>query len=169
MTLLLVGVLGGAGWVTWVNFQSAADWRAQAKAAREDVEALAEENDTLENDLDELGDALDRSEADVRELERQLSRTADLKARAEDEREAANAYAERVTEVAVAYDGVAQWFQSCMDAQAELTSLVFDIEYLFRTGQEYLVDSQIDRVGETCGTAEQRLAELRSYVQDLAP
>lgn len=124
-------------------------------------------NNTLEADLDDLGQALQRSEADVHLLEERVSRAADEKARAEDEREEVHAYAERITEIALAYDEVAQWFSACRDEQSVLTTMVFDFESYYLSNQTYLISNQINRANEVCRTAEGSLAALRSYVQAL--
>lgn len=164
----LVAALAGTSYLAWANFRTGEDWRVRAEAAQADVDRLVTANDTLQADLDELGQALRRSESDVQLLEARVSRAADEKARAEDEREMVNAYAERITEVAVAYDEVAQWFSACRDEQSALTTMVFDFESYYLTNQTYLISNQINRAAEVCGTAETSLAELRSYVQALA-
>lgn len=164
----LVGALAATSYLAWANYRTGEDWRVRAQAAQADVDRLATANNTLEADLDDLGQALQRSEADVHLLEERVSRAADEKARAEDEREEVHAYAERITEIALAYDEVAQWFSACRAEQSALTTMVFDFESYYLSNQTYLISNQINRANEVCGTAESSLAELRSYVQALA-
>lgn len=167
LAVAVLGALAGTSWLAWTNYRAGEEWRRQAAAAKADVARLTDANETLESDLEELGESLRRSEADVSLLEERVSRAADEKARAEDEREMANAYAERVTEIAVAYDEVAQWFSACRAEQSVVTTMVFDFEDYYLAGQTYLISTQIDQAAETCSTAENYLAGLRSYVQAL--
>ena len=167
--IVLLAGIGAASWLAWSNYRTGRDWQDRAVAAAADVERVGAENDTLEGDIADLEKALKRSEADVRLLERRLSRAANEKARVEDEREQVTAMAERIAEVAVAYDDVASWFSACREEQSNLTSMVFDFESYYLSGQTYLISSQIDRATNTCGTAEQQLADLRSYIASLSP
>lgn len=160
-------VLVASSVLAWSNYRTGRDWHVRAQAAEADVDRLVAENDTLEQDLAAATDALERSEADVRLLERRVSQAADLKARAEDEREMATAYAERITEIALAYDEVAQWFSACRQEQSTLTSMVFDFESYYYANQTYLVSNQVSAVTEACSTAESYLADVRRYVQAL--
>lgn len=165
----VVAALGTTSSLAWANYRSGQDWRQRAAAAQADVERLTLANDTLASDLDDLGESLRRSESDVALLEKRASRAGNARARAEDEREMANAYAERITEIALAYDEVAQWFSACRTEQSTLTTMVFDFEDYYVTGQTHLVSNQISRAADTCGTAEGYLADLRAYVQALSP
>lgn len=162
--IVLIGALGTTSTLTWINYQAAENWREQANAAEADVERLQAENGTLEQDLADVREALEDSETDVRSLERRVSRAANEAARAADEREAANAMVERLNEVALAYDNVAEWFRDCRAAQSDLTSMVLNFESYYFANQTYLIDGQIDTVADICGTAEQYLFDLRSYV-----
>lgn len=168
-TAIAVAVVGitAASWVAYDNYQTGLGWQAQYAASEADNDALQAENDTLESDLKATKHALERSEADVVVMEAKVANIANEKARVEDEREHITALAERVAEVADAYDDVAAWFQSCRAEQAALTEMVFDFEAYFYAGQTWRIYEQIDRAGNSCGTAESQLAALRRYVDAL--
>lgn len=170
--LVLRGVAVGAAvavpsYLAWFNLDVGQQWQARSVAAEADVASLETENDQLETDLSDLRQVLYSSERDVGRLEERVAELASEKAEVEDERETANAVAERITEVAIAYDEVAEWFQLCRAEQVLLTDMVFDFETYYDWGQTYLISDQIDNAAYACDTAEWRLASLRDYVDAL--
>lgn len=167
LAVTVAAAFAGVSYLAWTNHQSGVAWQQRAAAAQADVDRLTRANESFEADLDELGESLRRSEADVALLEKRTSRAADEKARAEDEREMAHAYAERITEVVVAYDDVAEWFSACRSEQSALTTMVVDFEDYYFAGQTHLIATQINRAADTCMTAERHLSDLRSYVHAL--
>jgi septal ring factor EnvC (AmiA/AmiB activator) len=160
-------VVGALGYVAYVNYASAQQWQERAELARIDVQRLTQERDQLEADVSTVKSALKSSEKDVAQLERRMSQIADEKAQVEDEREHTAAYAERLGEVAVAYDQVATQFQICRAENDRFYSMMLDFEYYYDTDQLYLVDDQAQIAGAECGAAEGHLNELRNYVDAL--
>ena len=168
VTVVVLGLVAGSGYVAWHNYQTGVRWQQRSVAAEADVVELEHANQQLNANLGEVQESLERSEADVGELEHRVGRLANEKARVEDEREQANAMTERIAEIAIAYEDVAQWFQACRGAQSRLTQMVLDLDRYTYSGQYGMVSDQIDNVGAACGTAEGRLADLRRYVDALA-
>lgn len=169
ITAIIIGLagIGVASWVAYANYQAGLAWAAQYEASEADNDALQAENDMLESDVDRTQQALDRSEADVAVMEARVAQVANEKARVEDEREQVIAMAERIAEVAGAYDVVASKFQACRIETRDFTQMMVDADYYFETYQWHLVSSQARRTDRACADAEASLAALRGYVDEL--
>jgi hypothetical protein len=163
-----LAAVGSTGYLAWANYQTGEQWRERAAAAETDVDRLVAANDQLETDLDDTRAALVRSETDVAEFEERVAGLANEKARVEDEREHVEAQAERIVEIAIAYDDVASQFQRCVDETNEFTSMMVDADYYYQTGQWYLVSLQASDADRACDAAQSELWTLRSYVDALA-
>lgn len=171
VVVAVVAVLAGVSvpsYLAHANYRTGQEWKERAAAAEADVETLRGANSRLGDDLDSVQSALRRSERDVDHLEGRVAAVANEKAQAEDEREMMAALAERVAEIAMAYDEVARWFQACRREQATLTSMALDLDSYVYSGRSPVVSGQISRVSQTCDAAETRLTTLRQYVAELA-
>jgi uncharacterized membrane-anchored protein YhcB (DUF1043 family) len=160
-------ILGVLGYVAFANHARGQQWQERAELARIDVQRLTQERETLEADLTTVKRALKSSEKDVKKLERRLSQVSDEKAQVEDERENATAYAERLREVAIAYDDAGTLFQICRDENDRWLEMMGDFDYYYHTGQTYLIDDQARTTAEACARADSYLTDLRSDVDAL--
>jgi chromosome segregation ATPase len=167
LAVLLVAVVAVSA-VGYHNYRTGRQWRERAQLAERDVQRLSEQADERQRQLSDVRAALERSERDVARLERRLAGLADEKARAEDERESATAAAERIAEIAGAYDLVATQFQMCRLESGRFTDLLVDADYYWETGQWTVVTRQAATADAACAEAETRLEELRGYVDALA-
>lgn len=168
LLLALSVVAGAAGFLAWRNQQIGRQWQARALAAERDVERLVERSERLSDELADVRGALDASERDVGSLERRLAGLADEKAQAEDEREFANAAAERIAEIAGAYDAVATQFQVCRYENGVFTDMLAAVTVSSDTAEWAALTEQAATADAACAAAESRLDELRGYVDALS-
>jgi chromosome segregation ATPase len=169
--VVLCGLLGAAAWVNHGNVGRWQDTADQAAAERDAAQNLADELSdevgVLEGHLDEVKEALAVSEGDVADLEGRLGDVANEKALVEDEREAISAAADRIAEVAVAYDDLADLFSECVSAQQEFSNMMVNYEAYWYSGQAYVVEDHARYTGQVCGSAQSFLVEIRRYVNAL--
>lgn len=155
--VLLVSAGALAGYVAWTNMVRADDWQARSARLQENVDALdeavAERTKALNQrttDLNAMAEkvadaerAIDRSEADVKRLERRQRKLAAEKADVEDARAALALQTAAIEDVASSYI-------SCKNGLSQLLRYVLDENY-------YAASAIVYRVDADCATAEDAL------------
>lgn len=109
---------------------------------------------------------LDETREEVSELKERLGEVANEKAQEQDEKEAANAIAAELTQIAEFAAMISYDLESCIDYTALIAQAALDLGNGVSLSSSY-VDTLIADTTETCRTARSNAADLRGYVDSL--
>jgi chromosome segregation ATPase len=147
----LAALLVAAGAATVLSYRNGQAWERRASQQTARAEGA-------ERRADELRGQLDKSEANVAQLQRRIDDLADEKAQAEDEREILRVYAERYQQLTRAAGSVTDELSTCIGELADAMSLI---------GNPYASSSYLDQAVADCQTALDDSQTLQDLIESM--
>jgi TolA-binding protein len=147
----LVALLVATGAATVLSYRNGQAWERRAGQQTARAEGA-------ERRADELRGQLDKSEANVAQLQHRIDDLADEKAQAEDEREILRVYAERYQQLTRAAGSVTDELSTCIGELADAMSLI---------GNPYASSGYLDQAVADCQTALDDSQTLQDLIESM--